>query len=144
MLVTASILRNTLTITNNLIIPYLSGILSLSLMLASMSPFLIFAILPLVTQSHTKKIVTRKTISPTAVSTEPSITPSGGTRKPAIIRLIATIDKTIAMIKYLHFKIQFVTAFILISPYVKLILCLLFIYDFLFNFNILKSDYFVF
>ena len=84
-------------------------------MLASMSPFLILAILPFVTQSHTKKIVTKKTISPTAVSTEPSITPSGGTRKPAIIRVIATTDKTIAMIKYLHFNKQFVTAFITFS-----------------------------
>ena len=65
---------------------------------------LILAILPLVTQSQTKKIVTKKTISPTAVSTEPSITPNGGTRKPAIIRVIATIAKTIAMIRYLHFK----------------------------------------
>ena len=112
MLVTANILRNMPTITNNLLNTYLSGRLSLSLMLASMSPFLIFAILPLVTQSHTKKIVTKKTISPTAVRTEPSITPSGGTRKPAIIRVIATTDKIIAMIKYLHFKMQFITAFI--------------------------------
>ena len=112
MLVTANILRNMLTITNNLLNTYLSGILSLSLMLASRSPFLNFAILPLVTQSHTKKIVTKKTISPTAVRTEPSITPSGGTRKPAIIRLIATNAKTIAMIRYLHFNKQFVTALI--------------------------------
>ena len=81
-------------------------------MLASISPFLILAILPFVTQSQTKKIVTKKTISPTAVRTEPSITPSGGTRKPAIIRVIATTDKIIAMIRYLHFNKQFVTAFI--------------------------------
>ena len=102
MLVTANILRNMPTITNNLTIPYLSGKLSLSLILASISPFLIFAILPFVTQSQTKKIVTKKTISPTAVSTEPSMMPNGGTRKPAIIRLIATNAKTIAMIRYLH------------------------------------------
>lgn len=104
MLVTVNILRNTLTITNNLTIPYSSGWLSLSEMLASISPFLILAILPFVTQSHTKKIVTKKTISPTAVSTEPSITPNGGTRKPAIIKVIATIAKIIAMIRYLHFN----------------------------------------
>lgn len=113
MLVTAIRIRNITAITNNLTIPYLSGKLSLSLMLASMSPFLIFAILPFVTQSHTKKIVTKKTISPTAVSTEPSIIPSGGTRKPAIIRLIATNAKTIAMIRYLHFNKYFTAEFII-------------------------------